>query len=85
MKPFHCFGIVLRYAVAIDGVVEGRCCATLSEADSHLEFMRLNGVHEQAVTRPLPHHELVQLHGFAAQARITVDLVGQGHDLARAA
>ena len=47
--------------------------------------MRLDGVHEQAVTRPLPHDELVQLHGFAEEARITVDLAGQGDDLACAA
>jgi hypothetical protein len=38
--------------------------------------MRLEGVHEQAVTRPLPHYELVQLYCFAAQARLAADLVG---------
>ena len=62
-----------------------RCCTTLFEEDSQREFMRLDRLHEQGIIRPLPHDELVQLHGFAAQARITVDLVGQGHDLARAA
>lgn len=31
--------------------------------------MRLDDPHEQAITRPLPHDELVQLHGFAAQAQ----------------
>ena len=63
----------------------GRCCATLSEEDSHREFMRLDGVHEQAVTRPLSHDELVQLQCFAPQARLAVDLDGQGDDLACAA
>jgi len=47
--------------------------------------MRLDGMHEQTDTRPLPYDELVQLHGFAAQARVAADLAGQGHDLARAA
>ena len=47
--------------------------------------MRLDGLHEQAITRPLPHYELVKLHFGAAQARLAVDLAGQGHDLARAA
>ena len=46
--------------------------------------MRLDKPHEQTDTRPLPHYELVHLHGFAAQARITADLAGQGDDLARA-
>ena len=39
----------------------------------------------QKSPRPQPHHELVQLLCFAAQAWVTADLVGQGHDLARAA
>lgn len=43
-----------------------RCCRTLSSKDSHREFMRLDGMHVQACTRPLPHDELVQLHGFAS-------------------
>jgi hypothetical protein len=47
--------------------------------------MRLDRPHEQAITRPLPHDELVQLHGFASQVRVSADLVGQGDDLARAA
>ena len=47
--------------------------------------MRLDGLHEQAITRPLSHDELVQLHGFSAQARIAADLAGQGDGLARAA
>ena len=47
--------------------------------------MRLDGAHEQSITRPLSHHELVQLHGVATQARVAADLAGQGHDLAFAA
>lgn len=62
-----------------------RCCKTLATKDSHCEFMRLDGAHEQAITRPLPHDELVQLHGVSAQARVAADLAGQGHDLACAA
>ncbi|MFC7705392.1 aldolase catalytic domain-containing protein, partial [Plastorhodobacter daqingensis] len=31
-----------------------RCCKTLSPKDSHRESMRLDGTHEQAITRPLP-------------------------------
>lgn len=62
-----------------------RCCITLTSKDSHCESMRLDGMHEQAITRPLSHNELVQLHGFSAQARIVADLAGQGDDLARAA
>ena len=38
--------------------------------------MRLDGPHEQAITRPLSHDELVQLHGGAAQARVAADLPG---------
>ena len=33
--------------------------------------MRLDRLHEQAITRPLPHDELVQLHCVASQARVT--------------
>lgn len=62
-----------------------RCCKTLAAKDSHCESTRLDGAHEQAITRPLPHDELVQLHGVSAQARVTADLAGQGHDLACAA
>ena len=63
----------------------GRCCTTLAVEDSQRESMRLDGVDEQSIPRPLPHDELVQLLSGAAQARVAVDLVGQGHDLARAA
>lgn len=62
-----------------------RCCKTLATKDSHCESMRLDGAHEQAITRPLPHDELVQLHSVSAQARVAADLAGQGHDLACAA
>ncbi|OJG00165.1 hypothetical protein AX760_25555 [Pararhizobium antarcticum] len=62
-----------------------RCCTTLTVEDSHRESMRLDMPHEQAITRPLPHYELVQLHCFASQARVFADLAGQGDGLARAA
>jgi predicted helicase len=63
----------------------GRCCRTLTVEDSQRESVGLDGLHEQAIPRPLPHDELVQLHGFAPQARVFADLAGQGDDLARAA
>ena len=62
-----------------------RCCTTLTVEDSQRESIRLDGLHEQAITRPLPHDKLVQLHCLTLQARFAVDLAGQGHDLARAA
>ena len=62
-----------------------RCCPTLIIEDSHCESMRLDRLHEQAITRPLPHDELVQLHCVASQGRVTADLAGSGHDVARAA
>lgn len=62
-----------------------RCCTTLTVEDSQRESMRLDGLHEQAIPRPLPHDKLVQLHCLALQARFAVDLAGQGHDLALAA
>ena len=49
------------------------CCKTLATKDSQRESMRLDKPHEHTDTRPLPHYELVHLHGFAAQARITAD------------
>ena len=65
--------------------LNGRCCTTLTVEDSQRESMRLDGLHEQAIPRPLPHDKLVQLHCLALQARFAVDLAGQGHDLALAA
>ncbi len=64
---------------------DGRCCRTLSSEDSHCESMRLDGRHEQADARPLPHDELVQLHCFTSHTLVAVDLAGQGDDLARSA
>ena len=69
----------------VQDILDGRCCKTLAVKDSHRESMRLDGAYEQAITRPLPHDELVQLHGVSAQARIPADLARQGDDLARAA
>ena len=63
----------------------GLCCRTLSVEDSHRESMWLDGLHEQAITRPLSHDELVQLHGVATQAGVAADLAGQGDDLTRVA
>jgi hypothetical protein len=37
------------------------CCKTLAVEDSFREFMRLDGWHEQARTRPLSHNKLVQI------------------------
>ena len=51
----------------------GRCCRTLTVEDSHCESMRLDGPPEQAITRPLSHDDLVQLHGIASQARVAAD------------
>ncbi len=51
----------------------GHCCRTLSAKVSQCESMRLDGVHEHACTRPLPHYELVQLHGVASQARLALE------------
>lgn len=60
-------------------------CTTLTVEDSQCKSRRLDGCDEQAIIRPLPHDEMVQLYCFASQARIASDLAGQGHDLARAA
>ena len=39
----------------------GRCCTTQASGESHCESMSLKGRHDEALTRPLPHDELVQL------------------------
>ncbi len=77
-------GKKLRVLTVVD-TFSGRCCRNQIVEDSYRESMRLERVYEQAITRPLPHDELVQLHGFAVQARVSADLAGQGHDLACAA
>ena len=74
----------LGFIAPCDGLVR-RCCTTLTLEDSHCESMRLDGPYEQAITRPLPHDELVLLHCGASQAGFIADLAGQGDDLARAA
>ncbi len=61
-----------------------RCCINLTVEDSHRESTWLDGQDERAITHPLPHDELVQLYFGDAQARVAVDLAGQGHDMARA-
>ena len=45
--------------IANDGDPLERCCRTLTEQYSHHESMRLDGRHEQAQARPLPHRQLV--------------------------
>jgi hypothetical protein len=62
-----------------------RCCRTLIVEDSHCESMRLCRRHEQAITCPLSHHELVRLHRLTEKAWLFADLAGQGYGMARAA
>jgi Ca2+-binding RTX toxin-like protein len=52
---------------------DGRCCKTPCGEDSHFESMRLDGAHDQAFTRPLPHDELAGLQCGAVQSRLVVD------------
>ncbi|MDU8912827.1 hypothetical protein RXV88_16280, partial [Aestuariicoccus sp. MJ-SS9] len=47
---------------------DGRCCKSLSAKDSLRESMPLDALYEQAITRPLSHHELVQLQRIVARA-----------------
>lgn len=70
---------------AIKEIWNGRCCTTLTVEDPQSESMRLDRRHEQAIPRPLPHYELVQLHRLTEEAWVVADLAGQGDDLARAA
>lgn len=49
------------------------CCGNVPIEDSYLETMRLDSQHEKAITRPLPHEELVQLCCTTAQVRIFAD------------
>ena len=65
--------------------LNGHCCRTLSLEDSQHESMGLDGCHEQAQARPLPHDELVRLQRCAPQARVFADLAGQEDGLVRAA
>ena len=71
--------------MAEKALTAGRCCRTLAAEDSQRAYMRLDSPHEQAITCPLPHDELVQLHRLASQARVFADLSGQGDGLGRAA
>ena len=63
----------------------GPCCKSLTTKDSLRESMALDAVHEQAISRPLSHDELVQLQRVAQEAGVSADLGRQGHDLARSA
>ena len=69
----------------IDDDTDRRCCRTFAVKDSQRESKRLDGQHEQAQARPLPHHQLFHLQRCAQEARVTADLAGQGDGLARAA
>jgi hypothetical protein len=71
--------------VKFSSPADGRCCKTIPVKDSHHESMRLHGLDEQAISRPLSHDELVRLQRVTAEARFAADLGRQGHDLARAA
>ena len=79
-------GLIGASLAAIPTVISfaRRCCRTLTVEDSHRESVWLDRANEQAIPRPVPHDELVQLLSVAAQARVAADLAGQGHDLARA-
>ena len=46
---------------------------------------KLDGSHDETLTRPLPHNELAPLQRHAREAWIIVDLAGQGDGLACAA
>src|SRR6056300_901135 len=55
-----------------------RCCKSLTTKDSLRESMALDAVHEQAISRPLSHDELVQLQRVAQEAGVSADLGRQG-------
>lgn len=51
-----------------------RCCKALNVKDLHRESIWLDGQHEQDLTCPQVHDQLVQLQCLAAQTRVAVDL-----------
>jgi hypothetical protein len=65
--------------------VERLCCRTRTTKDSHHESMRLDGLHEQAQSHPLPRDQLVCLQHRPSQSWLFADLARQGDGLARAA
>jgi len=69
----------------LSSITVRRCCKSLTTKDSLRESMALDAVHEQAISRPLSHDELVQLQRVAQEAGVSTHLGRQGHDLARAA
>jgi hypothetical protein len=84
-KALNRLSLVLKHAAALGIEVDlqatdkarallGRCCITLVAKDSHRESKRLDRWHEQAITRPLPHDELVQLHRLTEEAWVFADL-----------
>lgn len=73
----------MRLPALLPSASPGRCCRTRTVKDSLCESMPLDAPHEQAISRPLPHYELVQLQCVAEEAGIAADLGGQKYDLAR--
>jgi len=58
--------------------LERRCCTSLTTEDSFRESMQLQELHQQAITRPLLHHQLVQLQCIAQEAAVFADLGALG-------
>src|SRR6056297_550553 len=67
------------------GEAKARCCTTLTLDDSHRESMWMEMRHEQAIIRPLRHHELARLDRLTEEAWFFADPAGQGDGMARAA
>ena len=53
--------------------LDRHCCRTLTVDDSLRESVRLDRQHELAITRPLPHHKLVQPLRVTEEARVVAD------------
>ena len=56
--------------------VDGRCCTTLVPGSRVGALAAYLGGHEQALTCPLPHDELVRVQRGASQARLAAGLAG---------
>ncbi|BAQ70782.1 hypothetical protein NHU_03650 [Rhodovulum sulfidophilum] len=57
----------------------------LTDENSPGESLRSSGRYKQILSHPPPHNQRAHAFCFAAQARVNVDLAGQGDDLSRAA
>ncbi|WP_237400967.1 hypothetical protein, partial [Rhodovulum sulfidophilum] len=62
-----------KHAVRLTFAADGHFCRTLAVRDSHYESMRLDGSHEQAQARALPHDELVRLSSHRGAIRFEPD------------